>query len=80
MGANLRGESLKRKKELFCELEILENLEEENIFTGDQYARKGEIQSLLMKIYEEEEAYWFCRPSENGYWREIISHLTSQDC
>jgi hypothetical protein len=31
--------------------------------TCDQYARTGGIQSLLMKIYEEE-AYWFSRSSE----------------
>jgi hypothetical protein len=45
-GANLRGDSIKRKKELLSELELLEVLEEDNILTCDQYARKGFIELL----------------------------------
>jgi hypothetical protein len=63
-GANVRGESLKLKKELSSELENLEALEEDNILSGPLFARKGEIQFKLMKIYEEEELYWFSRSSE----------------
>jgi hypothetical protein len=63
-GANIRGDSIKKKKELLNELEILEILEEDNILTGDQYARKGLIQAILMQIYEEEEAFWFERSSK----------------
>jgi hypothetical protein len=62
--ANVRGDSLKLKKELLCELENLEALEEENVLPGPLFARKGEIQYKLMKIYEEEEMYWFSRSSE----------------
>jgi hypothetical protein len=60
----IKGDSIKRKKELLNELEILEILEEDNILTGDQYARKGVIQAALMQIYEEEEAFWFERSSK----------------
>jgi hypothetical protein len=63
-GANVRGDSIKRKKELLSELEFLEMVEEDNILTGDQYARKGLIQATLMQIYEEEEAFWFERSSK----------------
>jgi hypothetical protein len=63
-GANVRGDSLKRKKELLSELEFLEVLEEDNILFGDQYATKGTIQANLMQIYEEEEAFWFDRSSK----------------
>jgi hypothetical protein len=63
-GANVRGDSIKRKKELLSELEFLEVLEEDNILSGDQYARKGTIQDNLMKIYEEEEDFWFDRSSK----------------
>jgi hypothetical protein len=42
-GANVRGESLKLKKELLNELENLEALEEDNILPGPLFARKGEI-------------------------------------
>jgi hypothetical protein len=63
-GANIRGDSIKRKKKLLSELEFLEVLEEDNILTGDQYARKGTIQATLMQIYEEEEAFWFERSSK----------------
>jgi mannosylglycoprotein endo-beta-mannosidase len=60
----MRGDSIKKKKELLNELEILEILEEDNILNGDQYARKGVIQATLMQIYEEEEAFWFERSSK----------------
>jgi hypothetical protein len=63
-GENVRGESLKLKKELLGELENLEALEEDNILSGPLFARKGEIQFKLMQIYEEEELYWFSRSSE----------------
>jgi hypothetical protein len=63
-GANVRGESLKLKKELLSELENLEALEKDNILSGPLFARKGEIQFKLMKIHEEEELYWFSRSSE----------------
>jgi hypothetical protein len=63
-GANVRGESLKIKRDLLSELENLENLEEDNVLPGPLFARKGEIQFKLMKIYEEEELYWFSRSSE----------------
>jgi hypothetical protein len=42
-GANVRGESLKLKKELLSELENLEKLEEDNILPGPLFAKKGEI-------------------------------------
>jgi hypothetical protein len=38
-------------------MEELEILDEDHILTGAQYAKKGEIQSNLMKIYDEEEHY-----------------------
>jgi hypothetical protein len=41
---------LKLKKELLCELENLEALEEENVLPGPLFARKGEIQYKLMKF------------------------------
>jgi hypothetical protein len=63
-GGNLRGESLKLKKELLSELENLEALEEDNTLPGPLFARKEEIQFIPMKIYEEEELYWFSRSSE----------------
>jgi hypothetical protein len=63
-GANVRGDSLRLKRELLCELENLEALEEDNVLPGPLFARKGEIQYKLMKIYEEEELYWFSRSSE----------------
>jgi hypothetical protein len=63
-GANVRGESLKIKRDLLSELEKLENLEEDNVLPGPLFTRKGEIQFKLMKIYEEEELYWFRRSSE----------------
>jgi hypothetical protein len=56
-GPNVRGGSLKLKKELLSELENLEKLEEDNILPGPLFARKGEIQFKLMQIYEEEELY-----------------------
>jgi mannosylglycoprotein endo-beta-mannosidase len=46
------------------ELENLEALEEDNVLPGPLFARKGEIQYKLMKIYEEEELYLFSRSSE----------------
>jgi hypothetical protein len=63
-GANVRGDSLRVKKDLLCELENLEALEEENVLPGPLFARKGEIQYKLMKIYEEEKIYWFSKSNE----------------
>jgi hypothetical protein len=39
--ANVRGDSLKLKKELLGELESLEALEEDNVLRGPLFARKG---------------------------------------
>jgi hypothetical protein len=63
-GANVKGDSLKLKKELLCELENSEVMEEDNVVSGAKYARKGDIQASLMKLYEKEELYWFSRSSE----------------
>jgi hypothetical protein len=53
----MRGDSLRNKKELIVEVENPESLEEDNILTSEQYAKKGEVQSSLMKIHEEDEQY-----------------------
>jgi hypothetical protein len=45
-------------------LEKLENLEETNDLSGDDYSRKSTIQYLLMEIYGAEEKMWRERSSE----------------
>ena len=55
MGANIRGDSIQRKKELTYELGALELMEEFGLLSRSQYARKSQVQKWLMEIYEEEE-------------------------
>ena len=50
--------------DLTSELENLELLEGHEMLSNSQYTRKGEIQFKLMKIYEEEEKFWFGRSTE----------------
>jgi hypothetical protein len=42
-GRGLILEVLRKKKELMGELAILELMEEDNILSGDQYAKKGKF-------------------------------------
>ena len=42
-GINMRGDSIKKKKELALELDMLEVLEEQCTLIDEQRVRKGEI-------------------------------------
>jgi hypothetical protein len=64
-GANLRGQDIKKKKELSQELQNLENLEECGTLSREELFRKSQIQQELMQIYELEEEYWHQRGREN---------------
>ena len=63
-GVDIRGNSIKLKKELVAELEQLEQFEEIQVLSPSRCEKKGHIQSQLMKIYEEEEMFWRSRTSE----------------
>jgi hypothetical protein len=76
LGANGRGNSLKLKKELLSELELLEVLEEDNIISGDQYARKGNIQANLMKSMRRKKLIGLVDQVRSGCWKGIIILLT----
>lgn len=52
---NLRGDIVKRKKELLAELANMESLEEPVFRVGVLYARKSYVEEQLLHIYEEEE-------------------------
>jgi hypothetical protein len=75
-GANARGDSLKLKKELLCELENLEALEEENVLPGPLFARKGEIQYKLMKFMRKRKCTGLVDLMRSGYWKETIIRPT----
>jgi hypothetical protein len=63
-GANLHGRNKRRKISLQEDLYHLEFLEENSDLSHDQLKRKSEIQSLLFKMYADEEMYWFQRSNE----------------
>jgi hypothetical protein len=63
-GANLRGQDIKKKKELSQELQNLEDLEENGTLSREELIRKSQIQQDLMQIYELEEDYWHQRGRE----------------
>lgn len=56
-GHNVRGYDIKRKKDLFEELQDLEALEEIQPLSVDQLARRWDINAQLMELYEGEEEY-----------------------
>jgi hypothetical protein len=56
-GANLRGQDIKKKKDLSQELQGLETLEEDFCLSREELIRKGQIQQELMQIYELEEEF-----------------------
>ena len=63
-GANIRGQDIKKRRELTAELADLESLEEDNSLTDEQLLRRGHIQNELLELMEKEEEYWHQKASE----------------
>ena len=63
-GLNLQGELRKLRKELQEELITLENLEETNSLSTDQWQRKTWIISENLRLLKQEELYWYNRSHE----------------
>ena len=63
-GLNLQGELRKLRKELQEELIILEDLEECNMLSSEQWQRKSWIISENMRLLEQEELYYYNRSHE----------------
>ena len=63
-GINLRGQDIRRRKDLTGELAKLETLEENSYLTTEQLAKLGQIQNELLFLLEKEEDYWQQRASE----------------
>ena len=63
-GANIRGQYIKKRRELTAELADLESLEEDNSLKDEQLLRRGHIQNELLELMEKEEEYWHQKASE----------------
>ena len=63
-GANVRGQSIPRKKNLVNELSELEAVEETAFLSAGQMRRRSEIQRDLLDLLAEEEEFWRQRAAE----------------
>lgn len=63
-GSSINKVPRKKKQVMQEELLILEQLEEENLLSSSQMSRKVTLIQELLKIYEEDELYWFKRSHE----------------
>jgi hypothetical protein len=64
-GANIRGNDIRKRKELSSELKNLEDLDKISALCDNQMQRRIVIQQELMSLFEHEEEIWHPRGKEN---------------